>query len=88
MVQRFLPPPHWPLLGKVIECFLLSGCLLGYGPEIVGDHDVYRARYVTCPETGGIANLGRLEDDTWVTPDEVHGWERDLGLEIPKPWDT
>jgi hypothetical protein len=87
VAQRFTSPAHWPLLRKVIYCFLLSGCLQGVGPEIVGGHDAYRTRFIQNPETGGVADLGRLEDDTPVSPDEVRGWERDLGCIIPKPWD-
>ncbi len=66
---------------------MLSGCLLESGPVIKGDHDTYRLRYLRNPETSGIANLSRLDNDTPISPEEVHGWERDLGLIIPKPWD-
>ncbi len=86
MAQPFKSPPHWPRLSKVVECFLLSGCLLGYGPEIFGDHDTYRLRYLYNPETDRYANLGRLEDDEQITPDEVESWERALECVIPKPW--
>jgi hypothetical protein len=86
VAQPFFPSPDWPNLGKVIECFVLSGCHLFDGPEIIGDHDTYRIRYLYNPETDQYANLGRLDNDDWVLPEEVRGWERDLGIEIPKPW--
>jgi hypothetical protein len=57
VAARFIPPSHWPDLKKVIYCFLLSGCVLGVGPEIKGDHDTYRVRYLHNPESGGIASL-------------------------------
>ena len=87
MAAKFNPPAHWPTLAKVVECFLLSGCELFLGLEVPGDHQPYKIRYLLNPENGRTTGLGQLEDCDWVTPDEVHGWERDLEILIPKPWD-
>jgi hypothetical protein len=64
----------------------MSGCLLKSDVEVHGDHDSYRIRYLINEVTLARTSLDRLENDTRVSPDEVSGWERDLGVVIPKNW--
>lgn len=49
------------------------------------DGDCLNVRYLVHEPTRVFVPLVDLEDDQWVSEDEVAFWERRLGLTIPRP---
>ncbi len=76
----------WPV-GLIIELFVEAGCELRVAEPTVQleDGDCFNARYLLHVPTKSFAALVDLEDDQYVSEDEVAFWERRLGISISRP---
>lgn len=79
----------WLTVAKLIELFTAMGCEVHFlEGHIVGDDGEQRkVRFLYNPETEGFASLSDIDDTDHIPPAEVEGWERRLGLSIPKGGD-
>jgi hypothetical protein len=76
----------FPTVAKLIELFTAMGCELHTlnraleGPQ--GETDI---RFLYNPDTDQFASLSGLDDDDRVPWSLVESWERNLGVEVPRP---
>jgi hypothetical protein len=74
----------WHKLSKLIEFFVMMGCVLNEVPRhLEGPDGAHPIRYLYSPKTNDFVSLLNYENDEYIPPSEVENWERRLGFEVP-----
>jgi hypothetical protein len=77
--------PGWWQLSKLIEFFVMMGCVLNELPgHLEGPDGEQPIRFLYSPKTDDFVSLLDYENDEYIPPSEVENWERRLGYVLPK----
>ena len=75
----------WLTLREIVSLFVQMGCTVNdLDAEIEGPDGSHCVRYLYSPVTKDFASLSDFDDEDRIPWSVVEGWERRLGVEIPK----
>jgi hypothetical protein len=75
---------EWYTLSRLIEFFVLNGCVLNQLPgHLEGPDGAQPVRYLYSPITDDFVSLLNYDNDDLIPPSEVANWERRLGFKLP-----
>jgi hypothetical protein len=74
-------------VAEVISLFIGMGCKLHTTSTKIqlNDGEFFQVKYLLSPDGTNFVPIEDLNDDEFISEDEIEYWERRLGVSIPRP---